>query len=185
MTIVPGETACLRCLLPEPPPTGSGETCDTAGILAPVINVIASLQATEAIKLLIGARDAISRSLTVIDVWENRIRQVQLDALREARDCRACDRHQFDWLEGRRGSHTAVLCGRNSVQLSFPDRPAVALEMLAEKLAAFGPVARNRYLVRCEVDGLVLTVFPDGRAIIGGTEDLARAKTVYAKYVGA
>ena len=120
MTIVPGETACLRCLMPDTPPPGTTPTCDTAGILAPIINVIASFQANEALKILSGNRDAISRVLTVVDMWDNRIRQVSLESLRTAGDCPACNRREFPWLSGARASHSAILCGRNAVQLSPP-----------------------------------------------------------------
>jgi adenylyltransferase/sulfurtransferase len=185
LTILPGETACLRCLMPEAPPAGSTPTCDAAGILGTIINVIASLQANEAIKILSGHREAISRSLCVFELWENRIRQVKLDSLRESGDCPACSRREFPWLEGARGSHTAVLCGRNAVQLSFADRQELSLEGLAAKLEGLGQVRRNRYLLRFETDDHQLTVFPDGRAIVGGTEDIAEAKTIYARYIGS
>jgi len=184
MTILPGDTPCLRCLMPEAPPPGSTPTCDAAGILGPIINVIASIEALEAMKILSGRSAAINRSLSVIDLWENRLRQVQLASLKEAVDCPACNGRGFPWLEGDRGSHTAVLCGRNAVQLSFADREPLNLERLAEQLQGVGKVTRNAYLLRLEVEDYRLTVFPDGRAIIGGTEEISEARTVYAKYVG-
>ncbi len=101
MTILPGETPCLRCLMPEPPPPGTTPTCDTAGILAPIINVIASIQASEAIKILSGHREAISRVLTIVDLWDNRMRQIKLAGLRETVDCPACRRGEFPWLSRR------------------------------------------------------------------------------------
>jgi adenylyltransferase/sulfurtransferase len=184
MTILPGETACLRCLMPEVPPPGETPTCDTAGILGPIVDIVASMQAAEGIKILTGHRDTISRSLTVVELWDNRIRQIKLDSLRERSDCATCVRREFPWLQGERGSHSAILCGRNAVQLSFPDRHAVALDALADKLSSVGQVQQNRFLVRATVGRYVLTVFPDGRAIVGGTEDIAEAKSVYAKYIG-
>jgi len=184
MTILPGETPCLRCLIAEAPPPGSTPTCDTAGVLGPIINVIASIQSAEALKILSGKQDATSRVLTVVDLWENRVRQVQLDSLREI-DCPACKRGEFPWLQGERGSQTAVLCGRNAVQLSFPARQELSLEDLAARLAGTGQVTRNKFLLRLAVDRYQLTVFPDGRAIIAGTDDIAEARTVYAKYIGA
>jgi adenylyltransferase/sulfurtransferase len=184
MTILPGETACLRCLMQETPPPGTTPTCDSAGILGPVINVIASLQSMEAIKILSGHREAISRKLTVIDVWDATVRQIKLESLRESADCPACRRADYPWLRGERGSHTAVLCGRNAVQLSFPGREAISLESLAERLSAVGHVTRNKFLLRAAIGDFHVTVFSDGRAIIGGTEDIAEAKTVYAKYIG-
>jgi adenylyltransferase/sulfurtransferase len=184
MTIVPGETPCLRCLMQDAPPPGTTPTCDTAGILGPVVNVVASMQACEAIKILSGNREAINRFLNVFELWDGRIRQVKLDSLRESADCPTCQGREFPWLEGKRGSHTAVLCGRNAVQLSFPDRETFSLERLASQLEGVGRVSWNSYLLRLTVDDYVLSVFPDGRAIIGGTDDIAVARTVYAKYVG-
>ena len=185
ITILPGETPCLRCVIPEPPPPGESPTCDTAGILAPIINVIASLEANEALKILSGHRDAVSRAWTIIGLWDNTVRQVDISAQRREGECPACGRGEFPWLEGHRGSHTAVLCGRNAVQLTFPKREPLSLEALAEKLDPVGRVTQNGFLLRLSVDGYQLTVFPDGRAIIGGTDDIATAKTVYARYIGA
>jgi adenylyltransferase/sulfurtransferase len=184
MTIIPGETPCLRCLMQEAPPPGTTATCDSAGIIGPIVNIIASIQACEALKILSGNRDAISRVLNVAELWDNRIRQVKLDSLRESVDCPTCKGEEYPWLEGRRGSHTAVLCGRNAVQLSYPDREAIDLRVLAQKLEGVGRVSCNRFLVRFEVDGYVITVFPDGRAIIGGTDDITEARTLHAKYIG-
>lgn len=185
MTIVPGETPCLRCLLPEAPPPGSTPTCDSAGILGPIINIIASLQSMEALKILADKTAAISRVLTICDVWDNRLRQVKLDNLLNQRaDCPTCSGKEFPWLTGERGSHSAVLCGRNAVQLSFPGGDAVSLDDLASKLKELGTVTRNAFLLRFAIDKYLLTIFPDGRAIISGTEDIAEARTVYARYVG-
>jgi molybdopterin-synthase adenylyltransferase len=184
MTIVPGETPCFRCLHPEPPPPGATETCDSAGILGPIVNVIASIQACEALKILTGNQAAISRDLQVFELWDNRVRQVQLDSLQDQVDCPACQGREFPWLDGARGSHTAVLCGRNSVQLSYPDRHPLDLASLAQQLQDVGSVSWNRFLLRLEVDPYTITVFPDGRAIVGGTEQVSEARTVHAKYIG-
>ncbi|MBN8628883.1 MAG: ThiF family adenylyltransferase [Planctomycetes bacterium] len=185
MTILPGETPCLRCVMAEPPPPGTSPTCDTAGITSPIISVIASIEAMEAMKILAGKREAIQRGLLVFDLWDNAIRSVKLDGLREAADCPTCKHRDFAWLEGRRGSRTAVLCGRNAVQISGTAGHAVSLESLAEKLVAVGKVSRNPFLLRAQVGEFLLTIFPDGRAIIGGTDDESVARSVYAKYVGA
>lgn len=185
MTILPGQRPCLRCLLQDAPPPGTTATCDTAGILAPIVDIIASLEACEAIKILSGHCEAISRSLQVFELWDNRVRQVNLDSLRETVNCPTCRQTDFPWLEGRRGSHTVVLCGRNSVQLSYPDRHAVSLDALERQLQGVGRVTRNRFLLRLEVDKYQITVFPDGRAIVAGTDDVTEARTVHARYIGA
>lgn len=185
MTILPGETPCLRCLLQETPPAGSTPTCDTAGILGPIINVIASVEVTEALKLLTDNSDAVSRSLGVFDLWENRVRHVGIDALFTGFENCLCHGNEFPWLAGERGSHTASLCGRNSVQLTFPERRQLDLAQLAKKLDGLGKVIANEYLVRFSDESYTLTIFADGRAIISGTDEIPVAKSVYARYVGS
>ncbi len=185
MTILPGQTGCLACLMPEAPPPGTMPTCDTAGILAPIVGVIASIEAAEALKILGGHREAVSPRLTIVDLWDNQVRHIDLSRLRENSDCRVCQHHDFEWLSGEKGSASAALCGRNAVQLSSPGDAIVSLDELAARLIGVGQVERNAYLLRLSVDGYVLTVFPDGRTIVGGTNDLATARTVHARYVGA
>ncbi|MBM3999448.1 MAG: thiazole biosynthesis adenylyltransferase ThiF [Planctomycetes bacterium] len=185
MTILPGTTACLRCVIPEPPAPGASPTCDAAGIVAPIIQVIASIEAMEAIKILTGQWDAVSRDLVVFDLWTNETRRIALgDAFPGFGRC-ACQGRDFPWLDRRRGSHSAVLCGRNAVQLSFPESADLSLEQLRDKLETVGRVTMNRFLLRLEVGPHVLTVFRDGRTIVGGTSDIAEARSLHARYVGA
>ncbi len=183
MTILPGETPCLRCLIPEPPPPGSMPTCDTAGVLGSIIGVIASVQVGEAIKILSGNAAATQRGLLVVDLWENRFKVLGLEALRET-GCPTCRQADYPWLTGRHGSQTAVLCGRNAVQIQPPTPATLDLDALADKLTPLGKITRNRYLLRFAIDDYLLTIFPDGRAIIGGSDDIATARTLYARYVG-
>ncbi|HEX3999442.1 MAG TPA: ThiF family adenylyltransferase [Pirellulales bacterium] len=187
MTILPDRPPCLRCVIPESPPPGSMPTCDTAGILASAIHAVSAIQACEAIKILSGNLAAVSRGLTVVDLWENRFRQVGLARLAE-QGCATCRDGDFPWLSGRRGSQTAVLCGRNAVQLASPSTDdsstAASLDDLERKLRTVGQVTRNAFLLRFAIDGYTITLFADGRAIIAGTEDIATARNVYAKYVG-
>jgi molybdopterin/thiamine biosynthesis adenylyltransferase len=186
MTILPGQTPCLRCLIPETPPPGTTPTCDTAGILGPIVNIVASWQAAEAIKILSGNPQAVSRTLSVFELWDNRVRQVKLDSLRDNHGCPTCQGIEYPWLSGDRGGHNAVLCGRNAVQLSFPDRQqSISLPSLATTLEGVGQVTLNPFLLRLAVESYVITVFPDGRAIINGTEDIAEARTDHAKYIGS
>ena len=185
MTILPGETACLRCLMNDVPPPGTSPTCDTVGVLGPIVNVIASLQAMECLKIVSGNRQAISRTLNVLDLWESRIRQVKLDGLRENSSCPTCQKLDFAWLRGDNLGQSQVLCGRNAVQLNPAGRQQVDFERLREKLATVGEVTANPFLLRANIDDYTLTIFADGRTIVGGTEDVAEAKTVHAKYIGA
>ena len=183
MTILPGETACLRCLMPECPPPGSTPTCDVAGILGPIVGLIASIEAVEAIKILSGNRPSISRNLTVVDLWQNSVRQIDVRDLRQQTDCPTCKHDEFPWLSGRSGSRTAVLCGRNAVQLSIPGA-SISLDELARRLEGVGQLTRNQFLLQLNVEACELTIFPDGRAIIAGTDDITTARALYAKYVG-
>lgn len=185
MTILPGRTPCLRCLMPEIPSPGTTPTCDTAGVLGSIIGVIASLEATEALKILSGNLEAVNRKLTIVDVWENSFRQMSLDALASRDDCPTCGKEPaFPWLEGQRGHQSTVLCGRNSVQLAQSHAIPLDFDDLETKLRPVGKVQRNPFLLRFSAEGYTLTLFPDGRAIISGTEEIAAAKNFYSKYLG-
>src|SRR4051795_10737458 len=185
MTILPGQSACLACLMSDVPPPGTMPTCDTAGIIGPIVNVIASIESAEALKILSGHREAISRRLTIIDLWDNQLRAVDLARLRDSGDCRVCKHREFAWLAGERGETSAVLCGRNAVQLSAAKGTTASLDEIAARLKGVGNVQRNSFLLRLILDDYVLTVFPDGRTIVGGTNDVAMARSLHARYVGA
>ncbi len=186
MPIFPGETACLRCLIGDIPGPGMTETCDTAGVIGPAVNVVAALQVVAALKILAGRCDQIEPSLTIVDVWDGTLRKMNVANLRERSDCPACVRGERDWLSGKKGSQTTVLCGRNAVQVSPAERQALSLAELATKLRAAGDVSQNAFLLRLTLPGneFQLTVFPDGRAIIKGTDDVTVARSLYARYVG-
>ncbi len=183
MTIVPGQTPCLRCLMPECPAPGSMPTCEVAGILGPIVGLIASIEAAEAIKILSGNGHSISRCLVVVDLWQSQIRQIDVGRLRDEVDCPTCKHGEYFWLSGRSASRTAVLCGRNAVQLSQPGA-SISLDDLAQKLAGVGELSRNPFLLRLKVERYELTIFPDARAIVSGTDDVAAARAIYAKYIG-
>lgn len=182
MPILPSETPCLRCVFPDPPPAGGLDTCDTAGVLGPLPSIIASMAATEAIKLLVGAYEQVSRALLWIDVWFNSIQRTPLGG--PAADCPACAGRRFEYLEAAAGTRATTLCGRDAVQVRPLARGGVALEALAERLAHVGVVRQNPHLVRLTVEGFDLTVFRDGRAIIKGTDDPSVARGLYARFVG-
>lgn len=178
MAILPGETACLRCVYPEPP-QGSQPTCETDGVLAPITSIIAALQAVDALKILTGNKP--SDRLTTVDVWSGAIRQ----SARAVRDpeCPCCARREFPYLAGQHRAPIS-LCGRNAVQIHERKRP-LNLNELAARLKTFAPVKVNEFALRTQVDSFDLTVFPDGRAIIKGTVDPGVARSVYARYIGA
>ena len=184
MTILPGETPCLRCVFEAAPAPGEAGTCETAGVLGPVVNVIASYQATEAIKILSGRRDCVNRDLLYFDVWDNVQKKIKIAPLLGKVDCPCCRHRRFEWLDGAHGSQTTSLCGRNAVQVWHRVAAALNFEAMAGHLRALGQVSFNRFLLKFNVDGYEFTVFPDGRAIIKGTNDIDKARTLYAKYIG-
>jgi molybdopterin-synthase adenylyltransferase len=184
MTILPGRTPCLRCVVESAPPPGMAPTCETAGILGPTVNVIASLQAVEALKILTGQLDAVVRELIMVDIWDGTFKKLKIAALRDSVDCPACKQRNFEWLEGKLGSHTTSLCGRNAVQIAHRSAERLSFEELERQLAPLGPVTYNRFMLKFDVDEYQFTVFPDGRAIIKGTNDVNKARTLYAQYIG-
>lgn len=179
MNIIPGETACLSCLFPAPP-DGLVETCDTVGILNSAANWVASVQATEALKLLVGARDKVRRTLLSRDLWNNQ--EAEVGAANSRADCRTCANHEFIFLAGERLAQI-TLCGRNSVQIHERNRPVSFPEMTA-RLQPHGAVKHNDFVLKFWRDSYEMTLFPDGRAIIKGTSDPAVARSLYARYIG-
>jgi molybdopterin/thiamine biosynthesis adenylyltransferase len=188
-TIIPGQTPCLRCVFEASPGPGEVGTCETAGVLAPTVSIIASYQSAEALKILAGKADAINKELLVLNVWENTNRRVKIAPLAGRKGkCPCCALKQFEWLDGEHGTQTTSLCGRNAVQVTPKGGAKLDLSQLATQLKASGTVTANRFLLKCQLadggEGYEFTVFPDGRAIIKGTDDTERARVLYAKYVG-
>lgn len=182
MTVVPGETPCLRCIFEELPDAGSAPTCETAGVIMPIITSISSIQVAEAIKFVVGDGEAMHRSLIQIDLWKNDWRTVALGSPEP--DCVCCGSHNFEFLNAEVSEFSAVLCGRHAVQIAPSSLVEIDLDRFADRIKFITPVNQNEYLVRFTVDDLEVTVFSDGRAIIKGTEDVSVARSIYSKYVG-
>jgi len=200
-------TPCLRCVFPEPPPPGQSETCETLGVLGPAASFAAALAAAEAIKILAGRTDLVRPVLHTADLFASRLRSLDLAAARDP-DCPACGRRRFEFLDEAERSQEAVLCGRDSVQIRpprssggddgttrGPDAEAfrLDLEALGERLGAHAEVSPTPFLLKARLreertpsgEPVALTIFPDGRAIVGGVTDPTRARALYARYVGA
>jgi adenylyltransferase/sulfurtransferase len=179
MTVFPGRTCCLRCMIPEPP-SGVQPTCETAGVLGPAVTIIAALHVADALKILSGHAGHVSPRLTTVDVWSGDL--FQSTAPDRNPDCPACGRREFVYLEGKERA-PILLCGRNAVQI-HERATSVDLGELAKQLAAVGRVRANEFALRVEIAPYELTVFPDGRAIVKGTSDTGVARELYARYVG-
>ena len=183
LTVRPRATPCLRCVFEEEPPAASAPTCDTAGVIMPIISVVAAVQVSEALKLLTGRTDALHGSLMQFDVWRNEWRRIKLGG--PAPDCPVCALGRYDTLDAEAGDFAAVLCGRDAVQISPRRAAQIDLAALATRLGAAGEVKSNDYLVRLTVGAHELTIFRDARAIVRGTDDPTTARTLYARYVGS
>ena len=180
---------CLRCVFDAPPPPGSQPTCDTAGVLGPVISIVAGVQAGEAIKVLTGAHDRVRPTLLEFDAWANTRRTIELAPMRDPA-CACCVRGLLDYLDAP-ADQPATICGRDAVQVLPTGEGGIDLAALAERLRAHGSFEVTRFLLRGAVEGdetddrIGLTVFRDGRALISGLDDPVRARSIYAKYIGA
>jgi adenylyltransferase/sulfurtransferase len=182
MTIRPHQTPCLRCIFEEAPPAASAPTCDTAGVIMPIINIVAAVQVTEALKLLTGKTEELHKSLMQFDVWQNEWRKINVGPPRN--DCETCGLKLFATLAPESLDGAAVLCGRDAVQISPPQPGVINFQTLAERLDQAGSVKFNDYLLRFQTGDFELTVFRDARSIIRGTSEIAVARSLYAKYIG-
>src|SRR5262249_36651034 len=134
--------------------------------------------------ILTGRLDRVNRDLLYFDVWENVQKRIRIAPLLGKVDCQCCRRRRFEWLDGEQGSHTTSLCGRNAGQVAHRAATTLDFERMGEQLEMLGEVSSNRFLLRFEAEGHEFTVFPDGRAIIKGTNDIDKARTLYARYIG-
>jgi len=180
MTIIPGESPCFRCISPILPPPGTTPTCETAGIIGTVPAIIGSIQATEAMKILVGAED-VNRELITVDVWKGTFDHFKV---KPRQGCIACS-GKYEYLERRFGIKTTSLCGQSrAVQVINTTVTAISLDKLAARLRNVDNVSQNEYMLRFAADDHEITVFPDGRAIINNTIDESQAEELYNKYVG-
>lgn len=181
LVVRPGQTPCLRCVLGERPAPATGETCDTAGVIAPIVHVIAGVQSAEALKLLSNHEQDLMGGLITIDLWAGSFEV--LDLAGRTPTCPTCTDARFDYLS--EGARAALLCGRDAVQVLAVPGARLDLGALAARLASVGDVNRNDYLLRFQAPEAELVVFSDGRALIKGVSDTAQARALYARYVGS
>lgn len=182
MTIRPRVTPCLRCVFPEAPAAATAPTCDTAGVIMPIISIVASVQVSEALKLLTGNGEDLHGSLMQFDVWRNQWRSISVGL--PAQNCPTCSQGKFESLEAESAEFAAVLCGRHAVQVSPAHPMRVDLTQLSKRLAPAGEVKGNDYLLRFRTGEFEMTIFQDARSIIRGTDDISTARSLYAKFIG-
>ncbi|ANS74247.1 thiamine biosynthesis protein ThiF [Paenibacillus yonginensis] len=176
---VPGVTPCLRCFISSA--DGGGQTCDTIGVISPIVDIVASYQAAEALKFLVGAAEQRRGSLLTLDIWQNQYFEMKLGKPKE--NCPCCGLKQYPALD-QQAEEMVSLCGRESVQISGHE--PFELEAWKDRLSpAVKETKLNPYLLRAELhEGQRLVLFADGRVLVQGTDDLIRAKTLYARYIG-
>ncbi|GEN36536.1 MULTISPECIES: ThiF family adenylyltransferase [Aneurinibacillus] len=181
--IRPHVTPCLRCFIPEPPV--GGETCDTAGVIGPIIHIVASYQAVEALKLLVGDEKNLNPNLEHMEIWRNMHTRMNIANNRNP-ECPTCGKGRFEFLELSGDEDTVTsLCGRNSVQISPAKEQRLNLEELEKRFTPLGEVERNKFLLRFHIGEHILVIFPNGRVVVQGTDDISTARSLYAKYIGA
>ncbi len=181
MNILPGEGPCFRCMMGTVPAPGSVPTCDITGVLGTGPQIIAAFQVTEALKLLAGHPEQLCRTLRYIDIWNGHIEPIRLE---RSPSCPTCGARHFEFLEGAQQSRGLTLCGRTAVQITPAVRTTMDFSALAERLSALGEVDYNAYMLRLTLAPYEMTLFPDGRAIIKGTNDPGVARSFYSRYIG-
>ena len=173
------EGPCLRCVFPSLPQPGQLPTCDTVGIVNTLPSAVASIQVTEAFKIMQGKEPL--KELVVLDVWQGELQRIKV---KKNPDCDCCGKRNFRYLQATERKLVVSLCGRNAVQI-VPAKPLRdGLADLKKKLSRSGSARIVDGVLRFRAKGVDITVFPDGRTIVGGTTDLSKAKTVFSKYVG-
>ncbi|MFC6332851.1 ThiF family adenylyltransferase [Paenibacillus septentrionalis] len=177
---IPGKTPCLRCFIQSA--DSAGQTCDTVGVIAPVVDMVASYQAVEALKYLVDAAEQQRRSVVTFDIWHNHYYEMKFNKPRL--NCPCCGTKQYPALQEQEQDMIITLCGRETVQ--FTSHASHDLSMWKERLEGVASAVRfNPYLLKVELpEGERLVLFADGRVLVQGTEDLGRAKTIYARYIG-
>ncbi|MFO1442165.1 thiazole biosynthesis adenylyltransferase ThiF [Bacillus sp. Bva_UNVM-123] len=183
LTIIPGKTPCLNCLLKKIPIQGL--TCDTGGIIAPAAQMVISHQVAEALKILVEDWDAVRDSYVSFDLWHNQYTNIKIAKAKD-RHCLSCgDERTYPYLDSDNMMKTAVLCGRDTVQIRPPKQEEIQLSTLSTQLKSLGyHVKGNPYLLSVEMDDQRLVIFNDGRALIHGTKDVTQAKTIYHRLLG-
>jgi molybdopterin-synthase adenylyltransferase len=181
-TILPGETPCFKCFINEIPQPGASPTCDTVGVLGTAVNIIASIETTEALKILMGKKEALLRKLVYVDVWNG---VWDLFMLKKGKvPCPVCDEGKFVFLEKKQGTVVTGLCGQHSIQINPSAVQPISFPALANRLSSVGEVRYNEYLLKFIADNYEFSIFPDGRTIVRGTTDISQAKMLFSKYIG-
>lgn len=176
---IPGVTPCLRCFIGGG--NSAGQTCDTIGVISPVVDIVASFQAIEALKYLTDNHDVQRKSLITFDVWKHHMYEMKFSKSKE--NCPTCSLHEFPALQGEAEQTVTSLCGRETVQINMGQK--LDLQEWSEKLAKVAEVSKTPFLIRVQLpEGERLVLFPDGRTLVQGTEDITRAKSLYARYIG-
>ncbi len=180
MSILPAETGCLRCWLENPPSAGALPTCETSGVIGGIAGAIASIASTEALKILMGAKN-LNAGLLHLDLWENLYKIFPVER-RPA--CICCGQGKFQFLDAPSAGLAGALCGRDAIQIKIAQPGGLDLKLLASKLSNTGQIFSNNYLLRLKLSDHELVIFQDGRVIVKGTPDPGVARSLCAQYIG-
>jgi adenylyltransferase/sulfurtransferase len=180
MNIIPNKTPCFRCIVPDIPEVGSLPTCDTAGVLNTIPSIIASIQSTETLKVLLGKKE-VNAHLLIYDVWRH---DFQVIKVKKKKNCTCCGKHNYEFLKGKIKENIVSLCGKGAIQITPAKNMTISFEELTTKLQHVGVVENREIILRFKIPGYELNIFRNGRTIVIGTNDTKTAKSLYAKYVG-
>lgn len=182
--IIPDKTPCFVCIYPEQPVHGKIETCGTSGVINPIANLVSAYQVTDALKILVGDYEHLNTALLSFDLWKNDFNKIEINNLRRA-NCPVCMHRKYESLEPKNKKERFVsLCGNDTVQISPLKNMKFDLKQLAEKLRSAGKVEETEFLVKFMIDDYNLTIFPDGKIMVHGTNDVVIAKSLYTRYIG-
>lgn len=184
VAFIPHVTPCLRCILQLLPPPGSSPTCDTVGVVGPIVHLVAAFESAEALKLITGRTDLLNRKLVTMDLWENRLATMDLSLQKPDPECPACGQGELEFLDGHHEGRADMLCGRNAVQISRAAERTVDLAAIAGRLSQSGPVTLNEFLLRAKIGEIEIALFRNGRAIVKGTRDIGEARRIYSRFIG-
>lgn len=180
---IPNKGPCYRCLFPNPP-IGQSETCDMVGVISAVTHLVGSYEAAEALKLLVQDEENRNPNLEQFDIWLNDEMRMDISNSKNPK-CLACGNQEFEFLNAAfQGDEYVALCGRNSVQITPKNEHNVNLEKTKEILLNVGSVELNPFLLKCHIDEITIVLFNNGRVMVQGTDDITKAKAIYAKYIG-
>ncbi|MBR3117904.1 MAG: ThiF family adenylyltransferase [Oceanobacillus sp.] len=176
--VIPNVTPCLHCLLNHLPVDGM--TCETVGVISPIVQMVTATQVTYALKILTGAQ--ISPVLRSLDIWKDEKAEIDVTRLKNSH-CPTCgEQPTYPYLKFENQMKSDVLCGRDAVQIRPATSRVFELNVFMDRLKGNATnLLINPFLLSCVFGEFRIVFFRDGRAIVHGTHDKRIARSVYSR----